>query len=457
MRERNIHHPFASQKSDWPRYSSSMFVRNSYTSIAPNSWDNVVDLSPTESTDSSGMWLDYDVNDSGPVWEHYLSIGDNKMQDTFRKQKRKVIERQQATKIAFVCRSLVLSESEKSNCVGATSQKEWQNKETEVHSEDCIQDSSLDEELPKTSILQRDQMMLEKQEAQVDTQSIPYDESCMSPKTKRLESEHQFLESNVAEGVARACLVELSTIVGGAAHEWCTVRPTLIREGIPENTTEEIATPANSSNLACISFLDSSQSSSPRSVLFKSNSEPAFCPKTALVAPSAKSAMKRCVSVDANSICGNQDGCTWKRSVSFSQLQIREYTSIEISDNPSCSDGPPIQLGWEYSERTISVDVDQYEQQRSPRRKLHQMLLPYHVRRYLLLYEGGFSNAEISRAVRDVERVKEERKSSKHKKGSTSCDVTFSRADNDYDDDEDKNPIEEVVHFFCNVFRLWKD
>ena len=96
-----------------------------------------------------------------------------------------------------------------------------------------------------------------------------------------------------------------------------------------------------------------------------------------------------------------------KRNVSFSRLEIREY-DIAISDHPSCSYGPPIQLGWQYRDRK-AVGLEEYEKKREPRRNMNQLVLSYNVRRYLLLKRAGYSKGEIQQAMDEVERVKRER------------------------------------------------
>ena len=93
-----------------------------------------------------------------------------------------------------------------------------------------------------------------------------------------------------------------------------------------------------------------------------------------------------------------------KRTVSFGKLQSREY-SIALSDHPSCSYGPPVALGWEYTEQK-AVPLEEYENTRSPRRTMEQMVLSYNVRRYLLLKRAGYSTAELQEMETSVERVK---------------------------------------------------
>ena len=98
---------------------------------------------------------------------------------------------------------------------------------------------------------------------------------------------------------------------------------------------------------------------------------------------------------------------TVKRTVSFGKLETREY-SIALSDHPSCSFGPPISLGWDFRDKE-ATELDHYEEQRAPRRSMHQMVLSYNVRRYLLLKRAGYSNDELEQAMHEVDRVKRQR------------------------------------------------
>jgi hypothetical protein len=106
-----------------------------------------------------------------------------------------------------------------------------------------------------------------------------------------------------------------------------------------------------------------------------------------------------------NNSCGSMSSL--KRNVSFHQLEIREY-SVALSDHPSCSYGPPVQLGWDYRDRA-AIPVETYEAHRPPRRATHEMILSYNLRRYLLLQRAGYTTTEIRAAMREVERVKRER------------------------------------------------
>jgi hypothetical protein len=113
-----------------------------------------------------------------------------------------------------------------------------------------------------------------------------------------------------------------------------------------------------------------------------------------------------------SSLCSNvnsESSSSLKRNVSFSSLEVREY-NIALSDHPSCSYGPPIQLGWDYRQKK-AVQVEEYEETRSqqPRRGRHELVLSYNVRRHLLLKRAGYSNEDLEEAMSEVDRVKRER------------------------------------------------
>ena len=137
----------------------------------------------------------------------------------------------------------------------------------------------------------------------------------------------------------------------------------------------------------------------------RSNSLPSCIPR--------KSSLKRIPSLQSSSTDGDGNGTnaplksSVKRTVSFGKLETREF-SIALSDHPSCSYGPPISLGWDFRDKE-SMELEHYEQHRSPRRQMHQMILSYNVRRFLLLKRAGYSHDELEQAMNEVERVKRER------------------------------------------------
>ena len=105
---------------------------------------------------------------------------------------------------------------------------------------------------------------------------------------------------------------------------------------------------------------------------------------------------------------GNNHSPTTLRhnSVSFSQLQIREY-DICLSDHPSCSYGPPIQLDWDYITQRV-VDIEDYESQRLQQGRGDSPILSYNARQFLML-QKQYTPQELQEAVREVDRVKRQR------------------------------------------------
>jgi hypothetical protein len=98
-----------------------------------------------------------------------------------------------------------------------------------------------------------------------------------------------------------------------------------------------------------------------------------------------------------------------KREISFGNLEIRQY-DVALSDHPSCSYGPPVQLSWEYQrENVVVLPVDSYELTRSPRRDKGDLVLSYNDRRHMLLKQAGYSKKEVKQAMKEVDRVKRER------------------------------------------------
>ena len=95
-----------------------------------------------------------------------------------------------------------------------------------------------------------------------------------------------------------------------------------------------------------------------------------------------------------------------KRSVSFDQVDIREYY-IELGDNPSCSRGPPLTIGWDF-DCMGSIDLDEFEECRPPRRLARQMAIPFDQRENIL-EQVGYSDSEIMDAVKSVDLERHQR------------------------------------------------
>eukprot|EP00815_Leptocylindrus_aporus_P001074 CAMPEP_0116052590 /NCGR_PEP_ID=MMETSP0322-20121206/1663_1 /TAXON_ID=163516 /ORGANISM="Leptocylindrus danicus var. apora, Strain B651" /LENGTH=551 /DNA_ID=CAMNT_0003535553 /DNA_START=398 /DNA_END=2053 /DNA_ORIENTATION=- len=96
--------------------------------------------------------------------------------------------------------------------------------------------------------------------------------------------------------------------------------------------------------------------------------------------------------------------------VKFGKVDIREF-EIEIGDNPSCSRGPAVALGWKILKEESYHHVDRFERvRRNARYKTApDMVLGRHEREKMLL-ENGFSTGDIAAAVRKIVRIKNQRR-----------------------------------------------
>jgi hypothetical protein len=98
-----------------------------------------------------------------------------------------------------------------------------------------------------------------------------------------------------------------------------------------------------------------------------------------------------------------------RRSVKFGKIQIREY-DVVVGDNPACSSGAPISLGWGYNKVQEQFPVEVYENFRSGQR-CHPEDLKLNERvRYRRLLEWNISTSKIARAERRCRLAQEQRK-----------------------------------------------
>ncbi len=96
------------------------------------------------------------------------------------------------------------------------------------------------------------------------------------------------------------------------------------------------------------------------------------------------------------------------KMVQFDQVEIRHY-SITVGDNPACSSGCPISLGWQYDEDSVQISLDDYEEHRVDcRRSKDEMKIPADIR-YKTLKEWNVSVGEIIMAEKECEIVRNRR------------------------------------------------
>jgi hypothetical protein len=81
-------------------------------------------------------------------------------------------------------------------------------------------------------------------------------------------------------------------------------------------------------------------------------------------------------------------------NVRFDTINIREYP-IMPGDNPGCLRGPPLTIDWNH-QGEFKAPVDDYEQERPPRRTASEICMPPGVR-YMLLKDSGYATSEINK------------------------------------------------------------
>uniref|UniRef100_A0A7S4HUE6 Uncharacterized protein n=1 Tax=Odontella aurita TaxID=265563 RepID=A0A7S4HUE6_9STRA len=98
-----------------------------------------------------------------------------------------------------------------------------------------------------------------------------------------------------------------------------------------------------------------------------------------------------------------------KRSVSFDQIEVREY-SLTLGDHVPASGGPPLSLGWDYDAKETTA-VEKYEfAKESHRRTDRQLYLKSSTRRNILSFCCGFDEEEIQKAEMVAKGVRKNRK-----------------------------------------------
>ncbi len=102
-----------------------------------------------------------------------------------------------------------------------------------------------------------------------------------------------------------------------------------------------------------------------------------------------------------------------EKSVSFSNVDIRGY-SICPGDNPSVSRGVPLSLDWDYDPET-SQEIDQFEDDRESYRRVKDDLKLPSLQRVQILKHSGYSRGDINERVKEVEKAKDERNSTRRK------------------------------------------
>jgi hypothetical protein len=99
-----------------------------------------------------------------------------------------------------------------------------------------------------------------------------------------------------------------------------------------------------------------------------------------------------------------------RSSVQFGSLTIRNY-EVQLGDNPSCSKGVPVCIGWSYNE-LHPICIENYEAwMKDKRRSRNELHLPCSLRESILS-EYGYSRSEMTQATREAAKIQKQRRAS---------------------------------------------
>lgn len=93
-----------------------------------------------------------------------------------------------------------------------------------------------------------------------------------------------------------------------------------------------------------------------------------------------------------------------EKVVQFSMIEIHSHV-VQLGDNPSVSQGPPITISWEAFDSQI-LPLDNYENNKPMHRQRQELLIPRFVREDWLR-EQGFSRGEISQVLNEISRTQQ--------------------------------------------------
>jgi hypothetical protein len=98
--------------------------------------------------------------------------------------------------------------------------------------------------------------------------------------------------------------------------------------------------------------------------------------------------------------------------VTFSTVEFHTHAVI-LGDNPSVSVGPPLAMGWN-AVQSDSLDLEEYETSRPPRRQKRDLIIPRNMR-VSWLRDEGYARSELAEVEDDIKMIKKYRKTNAHK------------------------------------------
>mmetsp|Transcript_14702 Transcript_14702/g.22972 ORF Transcript_14702/g.22972 Transcript_14702/m.22972 type:complete len:243 (+) Transcript_14702:110-838(+) len=96
------------------------------------------------------------------------------------------------------------------------------------------------------------------------------------------------------------------------------------------------------------------------------------------------------------------------KHVAWGKVFIRTYERM-LSDNPSCSSGPPVGIGWHYHHTDQQAHINHYEATKPESRSEYELVLSREVRRDML-EEWGYTGSQLAQAVRSNIQTKNQRR-----------------------------------------------
>lgn len=93
--------------------------------------------------------------------------------------------------------------------------------------------------------------------------------------------------------------------------------------------------------------------------------------------------------------------------VRFGSLHVREFPII-CGDNPGGTSGPPLSIDWKFASETL-VDMEEFEQNREPRRNASEMCIPGSIRTQMLK-DAGYSRRQIQELEKPINVVRAQRR-----------------------------------------------
>jgi hypothetical protein len=138
--------------------------------------------------------------------------------------------------------------------------------------------------------------------------------------------------------------------------------------------------------------------------------------------PSLQPAHGGCMKVrtQTDSICrkypssssSSNESSSSRPNITFSVVAFHTH-AIVLGDNPAVSVGPPLAMSWKAVE-SVSLDLEEYETSRPPRRQKRDLIVPRTMRMDWLRDEG-YSRHEVAEVENEIKVIKKYRQTNAHK------------------------------------------